>query len=483
LVRFYYNFFWGVVKISDISNAKIKIGLEIHGYLNVDNKKKLFCNCNIEHNAEPNTNICPVCTAQPGSKPMIPNDDAVKKIISIGLMLGCKINERLLFQRKHYSWSDLPSGYQRTMSGSFASPVGVDGEFLGIGIEEVHLEEDPARWDPVTGNVDYNRSGFPLVEIVTKPDFKSADKVETWIKTLLTTLSYIRAVDKKAGIKSDVNVSIGPKFIRTEVKNVNSITAIVRSIKHEIIRQQKEEEMHKKGKGKGNFQQTRAWDSETKETRFMRSKETAQDYMFIPDPDLPVIHISKEQVIELKAKIPQKPSEKLKKYLSLGIDEVDAKTISSEIVLAELFEEVCKKVDPVFASKWFRRDVVAAINELGIDYDELDFNTNNLIDWFDILNEKKASPVTLKELLPKVISENLNIKKYISEQGLEAVSDESELTDFCKEAIKNKFKAVNDYLGGNQKALNAVVGYVMAKTKGKAAPDKVNKIIEELLKK
>lgn len=265
--------------------------------------------------------------------------------------------------------------------------------FLGIGIEEVHLEEDPARWDPLTGNVDYNRSGFPLVEIVTKPDFKSAEEVKHWLKTLLTTLSYIRAVDKKAGIKSDVNVSIAPRYVRTEVKNVNSISNIVKAINYEEQRQRRE---HK------NIQQTRTYDDNSGETIFMRSKETAQDYMFIPEPDLPVIKVDEGLVKEIASKLPEKPSEKYKKYLCLGIDEVDAKTISSELVLAELFEKVIKEINPVFASRWFRRDVIAAINDNNMDYDDVNIDVSYLIDWFLLLEKKEVSPVVFKRIVIKV---------------------------------------------------------------------------------
>jgi len=164
----------------------LKIGLEIHGYLVT--KEKLFCNCKNAHKIKeikPNTLICPICTGTPGSKPMLPNAEAIKKIIQIALMLNCKVNsepEKLIWYRKHYSWPDLPKGFQNTISGTYANPVGVKGNFLGIGIREVHLEEDPAQWNPETGEIDYNRSGVPLVEIVTEPDFKSSSQVEQWIK-------------------------------------------------------------------------------------------------------------------------------------------------------------------------------------------------------------------------------------------------------------------------------------------------------------
>ena len=183
-----------------------KIGLEIHGYLIT--QEKLFCKCPTNYRDEkPNTNICPICTGQPGSKPMLPNSEALKKVIAISLMLGCKINTDVVWQRKHYDWPDLPKGYQDTTSGAYSIPVGENGEYLGIRIHHCHIEEDPARWDPETGTIDYNRCGMPLIEIVTEPDFKSSKEVREWLNQLLITLSYIKAVNADAGIKADVNVS------------------------------------------------------------------------------------------------------------------------------------------------------------------------------------------------------------------------------------------------------------------------------------
>lgn len=218
----------------------LKIGLEIHGY--IDTREKLFCSCKAEHgakHAKPNTNICPVCTGQPGAKPMAPNSEAVKKAIQIGLILGCKINEKFPWQRKHYDWPDMPKGYQNTLSGPHAIPVGIKGKFEGIRITECHLEEDPAAWNPKTGEVDYNRSGSPLIEIVTEPDFKSSEQVIEWLKQLLTTLDYIKAIDKNAGIKADVNVSVD-NGVRVEVKNINSLKKIQKAIEYEFSRQKKE---------------------------------------------------------------------------------------------------------------------------------------------------------------------------------------------------------------------------------------------------
>ena len=288
------------------------IGLEIHGY--IETKEKLFCRCRNFHDMKiikPNINICPMCCGQPGSKPMLPNSSAINKILEIGLMLKCKPNliennKPLIFQRKHYNWPDMPHGYQKTISGSYSIPVAENGKFLGIKIREVHLEEDPAAWNPETGEIDYNRAGAPLVEIVTEPEFTSSEEVENWLRQLVLTLSYVKALNKDAGIKADVNVNIQGISIRTEIKNVNSITEIVKAIDSEIKRHEKE---------KPKSQETRRWNSKTGKTELMRSKEEQADYRFIPDPDLPVIKITKKRIEEIEQNLPEPPQKKLEKII------------------------------------------------------------------------------------------------------------------------------------------------------------------------
>ena len=216
------------------------IGLEIHGY--IETEEKLFCTCKNFHDMKkikPNVNVCPICTGQPGSKPMLPNKSAIDKIMQIALMLGCKVNvnpEVIIFQRKHYSWPDMPTGYQKTISGAYSKHVAEYGNFLGIKIREVHLEEDPGAWNPETGKVDYNRAGSPLVEIVTEPDFKSSEEVGEWLRQLVLTLSYIKVLNKDAGIKADVNINIKGISERAEIKNVNSISEIQKVIDSEFER-------------------------------------------------------------------------------------------------------------------------------------------------------------------------------------------------------------------------------------------------------
>jgi aspartyl-tRNA(Asn)/glutamyl-tRNA(Gln) amidotransferase subunit B len=263
---------------------------------------------------------------------MLPNQQAINKIIKIGLMLNCKINEKFMFQRKHYNWPDMPTGYQKTISGAHSVNPVINGEFLGIKITEAHLEEDPAAWNPDKGTVDYNRAGAPLVEIVTEPDFKSAEQVETWLRQLVLTLSYIKALNKDAGIKADVNINIKGVSVRTEIKNVNSITEIVKAIKSELKRHEKE---------KPKKQETRRWNSTTEKTELMRLKEEQADYRFIPDPDLPVIKLTKKRIQEIKSKLPESPMQKLEKITKkYKINKTNAEVLTKNLEIVELFEKV-----------------------------------------------------------------------------------------------------------------------------------------------
>ncbi|MFC1728368.1 Asp-tRNA(Asn)/Glu-tRNA(Gln) amidotransferase subunit GatB [Nanoarchaeota archaeon] len=456
--------------------TKVKVGLEIHGYLNMENaKQKLFCECSVSDSV-PNTNVCPICTGQPGNKPMLPNKEAIDKSIAIGLMLGCNINPKLLFQRKHYSWPDLPNGYQKTMSGSYATPVGEKGEFLGIGITEVHLEEDPARWDPVTGCVDYNRSGMPLIEMVTDPDFDSPDQVREWLQRLMTTLSYIKAINPDSGVKADVNVNI-EGHPRVEVKNVNSFKSIIKAIEFEIQRQEKVMKSKEKKE-----QHTRAWDDAKGETLFMRSKEQAMEYMFIPEPDLPAIDISDKEIETVQSILPERPHEKIDTIRSYSVSEIDAKTIASNLKVAELFEEIVKAgADPILTAGSIARDFLGTLNYSGTGFDEFNVNPSHYAEIINLQQNNEINEATGKMLVRKLLKEDFSPKEYVKKEGLESVSDSKELEKFCKEAIKENPQAVEDFKKGESKAFNFLVGKVMAKTRGKATPQEVNEIMKRLI--
>jgi len=449
----------------------LKIGLEIHGYLQT--KEKLFCTCKAEHGLKkvsPNMNICPICTGYPGSKPMLPNAEAIKKIIQIGLMLGCKINKQFLWQRKHYSWPDLPKGYQTTISGSYSIPVGEKGEFLGIKIREVHLEEDPAKWDPETGCIDYNRSGMPLVEIVTEPDFKSAEQVSLWLKQLILTLSYIKALDKDAGIKSDVNVSTYGD--RIEVKNVNSISSIVEAINYEAKRQEKEKPLKK---------ETRAWLPEKKETVKMRSKEEAADYRFIPEPDLPIIKLEEKEIQQIKSSLPESPAEKLNKLIKKHkLGNKEAEILTSNLELVEFFEKVSEKIPPAFALSWVTIELLRVLNYNKKTLDQVDIKPEHFIELLELVKSKKITELKAKNILNDFIPKSHSPKSEAKKS--QRITDKKELSEIIEKVLQKNRQAVEDFKQGKKEALNFLMGEIMKASERRADFKTSLEILKEKLK-
>jgi len=450
--------------------AKLKIGLEIHGYL--ETKEKLFCECKAEHGLKkvlPNTNVCPICTGQPGCKPMLPNDEAIKKILQIGLMLNCKINQSFLWQRKHYSWPDLPKGYQTTISGSYSIPVGENGNFLGIRIREVHLEEDPASWNPETGCVDYNRSGMPLVEIVTEPDFSSSEQVSNWLKEIILALSYIKALDKESGIKADVNVSLHGE--RIEIKNVNSISNIIDAINHEKTRQEKEKPIKK---------ETRMWNSEKKITIKMREKESAEDYRFIPEPDLPVINIAGNEVKKLRGELPETPMQKLDKLIKkYKLDRKSAEILTKNLELVEFFERVSEKVSPDFALSWVTVELLRVLNWNKKSLEEVDIKPEHFTELLHEVKSKKMTGLKAKQILNQFIPKSFSVEDSKSTQR---ITDEKEIDKLCKKAISSNPKAVEDYKAGEKNSFNFLIGEVMKLSNKCADYNIARKILERNLK-
>lgn len=450
----------------------LKIGLEIHGYLVT--KEKLFCSCKNAHKdkeAKPNTHICPICTGQPGSKPMLPNAEAIKKLIQIAAMLNCKINlepKQLVWWRKHYSWPDLPKGYQNTISGSYATHIGEKGNFLDIGITEVHLEEDPAAWNPEKGTIDHNRSGSPLVEIVTDPDFKSAEQVETWLKQLILTLSYIKAVDANAGIKADVNISLHGD--RVEIKNMNSIQEIVKAIHYETKRQEKEKPLGK---------ETRQWNGE--KTIIMRKKESQADYRFIKDPDLPVIRLKKQEVEKIKNALPESPMEKLNKLIKKHkISEYDANVLTQNLEIVEFFEQIAEKVSIRIALPWITTELLGTLNWHKKQISEINIKKEHFIELLNLIEEKKITELNGKDILRDWVKENksekINLKDY------ESISDTTKIEDIVNQVIGENEPAVTDYKSGNQQSINFLIGQVMNKSNKRADYKTVRQLLEEKLK-
>jgi|TARA_B100000315_G_scaffold30104_1_gene25590 aspartyl-tRNA(Asn)/glutamyl-tRNA(Gln) amidotransferase subunit B len=450
----------------------VKIGLEIHGYLNTH--EKLFCNCKAIHGvkfSKPNTNLCPICTGQPGSKPMLPNKEAINKAIQICLILSCTINQKFVWQRKHYDWPDLPKGFQSTISGTYAIPIGVKGKFLGTRITEAHLEEDPASWNPQTGEIDYNKSGYPLIEIVTEPDFISGEEVIEWLKQLIETLKYMKIIDKTLGIKVDVNVSI-KNGERIEMKNINSLKNIRTAIDYEIKRQKKE---------LPTTQETRMFDENKGITIKMRSKESTKDYRFISEPDLPVIKLEKLRIEKIKKSLPETPGEKIKKLIKkYKIKEKYAEILTKKLEIVEFFEKIIEKTNSRLAVRWVTEELLRILNYSKKEIDEVDIQPIHFIELLKLIENKEITELKAKEILNQFIPESFSPKQEIKKHS--KISDILEIEKIAKKVIKENSQAVKDYKLGKKESLNFLLGQVMRHSKKRADFKTAKEILEKLLK-
>ncbi len=448
---------------------KGKIGLEIHTY--IITKEKLFCRCKAsrERGLRPNIYICPICCGMPGAKPMLANKEAVKKAILIGAMLGCKINNEFKWQRKHYDWPDMPKGYQNTISGGKTNPVGEKGRFGNINIWSMHLEEDPASWNPDTGEIDYNRSGLPLVEIITAPEFETAEDVVKWLNKLIHNLAYLKIVDSNAGIKVDVNVNLPEKTQRVEIKNLNSIENIEKAITYELERQREE----------GSIRETRRYDVEKGKTIVMREKEISEDYRFISDPDLEDIRLDDKFILDIKKSLPEKPEEKLKKFIEKNkIDKKNAEVLSKHIDIAEFFEKVVEKIDAKFALPWVTIELLRHLNYNKTMISKIDIKPEHFVSLLRLVKEGKITELQGKQILNKFYPKSFDPGKEVKEK----IDDEKQLEKIAKEVMKENVKAVNDYRNGDHNAFNYIMGEIMRKTGRRADFRIAREILERLLK-
>ena len=464
----------------------IIIGLEIHAELNT--KTKLFCSCPTKGSDEPNTRTCEICLGMPGSKPVL-NKKAVEFALKLCLALNCEISPELVFSRKSYFYPDMSKNYQTSQ---YEVPLGKKGNLKlkngkEIGITRVHMEEDPASLIHPAGLkdsqyvlVDYNRSGNPLAEIVTEPDLTSPDEARDFMKQLITVLDYLEIFDINSGvIKADANVSIKESdYTRVEIKNITGFKEIERALAYEVNRQKQESKHHKK-----IDQETRAWDSENGITFSLRKKETEEDYGYIIDTDLTLVEITEKWVKEIKKDMPELAQDKVKKFVEKNkIKKEDAEILAAEKELAEMFEKVAEEINPILAAKWLRRELIRVLNYNKKELHEVEINENHMIDLLKLVEQKKITDNVAAKILEKLIEKPFDIKEYVKKEGLEAVSDVSELEKFCREAIKENPKAVEDYKKGETKALNFIVGKIMQKTRGKATPKEVNDILIRLIK-
>lgn len=444
-------------------------GLEIHVQLETDSK--LFCDCPTNYQDAPaNTNICPVCLNQPGAKPHPTNEKALENALMIALMLNCEIDQGVTyFMRKHYDYPDLPSGYQRT-----SVPIGIKGELNGIRIREIHVEEDPGQFKPDLGTVNFNRSGIPLVEIVTEPDIKSPEEARNFLKELIRVLQYSGGARGEGTMRADVNISINGGN-RVEMKNVNSIKGAYHALKYELIRQK-----NNLKRGVETKQETRAYLESQKITTAMRLKEDADDYRFITDPDLPPMQISDESIQKVLDTMPEAPHNKVKRFVEdYDIDAESAKVLTSELDLAIAYEEIVKEVDSKFAAKWMRDELKRVLSYNKLDFADSGITAADLVEFLKMLESKEITTKAGQRIIENMPNNEKSPKSIAEELGLLGVVKDDEVLKAVKQAIEENPKAVQDYLDGQKASLNFLVGQVMRLTRGKADPGETVKMLKE----
>lgn len=468
------------------------IGLEVH--IELATKTKIFCGCSTEFGSAPNTHTCPVCTGMPGSLPVL-NKQVVEYAMALGLAANCEITRVCRFDRKNYFYPDNPQNYQISQ---LYLPIARNGYLeietqtgkKKVRIHEMHMEEDAGKlvhdeWDD-TSLVDYNRSGVPLVEIVSEPDMRSADEVIAYLEKLRMTAQYLGVSDCKlqeGSMRADVNLSVrevGSEKLgtRTEMKNLNSFKAIAHAIEGERQRQ-----IELLEEGREVVQETRRWDDNKESSYAMRSKEDAQDYRYFPEPDLVPIVIGDEWIEKIRERQPELRDEKLKRYESeFGIPAYDAGLITESRKTAELFEKtaaLCGK--PKKAANWFIGETFRLMKDRGMEPEDLTFSPEHLAKLIDMTDAGTVSASVAKKVFEQIFGEDVDPEKYVEENGLKTVNDESAIRDAVEKVITENPQAVADYKGGKEKAFGALMGQSMRALKGKADAAAVRAMLTELL--
>ena len=469
------------------------IGLEVH--VELATKTKIFCGCSTAFGGEPNSHTCPVCTGMPGSLPVL-NKQVLEYAIAVGLATNCDITRNGKFDRKNYFYPDNPQNYQISQlylpicRNGYVEIETEEGGKKKVGIHEIHMEEDAGKlihdeWEDAT-LVDYNRSGVPLIEIVSEPDMRSADEVIAYLDKLRLLIQYLGASDCKlqeGSMRADVNLSVrevgASEFgTRTEMKNLNSFKAIARAIEGEKARQ-----IDLLESGEKVIQETRRWD-DTKETSYaMRSKEDAQDYRYFPDPDLVPIVVSEEMIEKIREKQPEFRTEKMARYEEeFDIPDYDIDIITNTKRMADLFEEtVALGAQPKKVSNWLMGETMRLLKEQSMDPEDIRFSPAHLAALIAMVDKKEINSSVAKTVFEKMFSEDIDPVKYVDEKGLKTVNDEGALRKTIEEVVANNPQAVEDYHNGKEKAIGALVGQTMKAMKGKADPAMVNQILKEIL--
>ncbi len=463
------------------------IGLEIHIQLNTH--AKLFCACPTNYgHAEPNSNICPICSGQPGAKPMSANKEAILLTLKIAKMLNANpiLEKDIFVQRKHYFYPDLPSGYQRT-----SKPIAKDGKLNGIGIWEVHFEEDPGRYELKKGFVDYNRSGVALMEIVTAPDLKNPEDAKEFLSKLESYLRYFNVIKDEVGtMRIDANISIEGSA-RVEIKNINSFSNVYDALSFEIKRQTTQIEQDVK-----IVQETRHFDENSGITMRLRKKETADDYRYFPDPDIPPLVISptdwKNTETEI-AELPDARAERMIKEYKIIPD--DARVLVIEREFADVYEQLAKKFQPQKLANWMRGPLRKQLNYRNLLFRTSGLNEKHICELYEMFSEGKITDKATDQILIKILDNVLKIRENSKYTGLTTIpreiaikldllktNDDITIRKICEEIIKENPKAIKDYKIGNMKSIFFLIGKIMQKTKGTVDAREIEKILKELIK-
>ena len=474
---------------------EIVIGLEVHCELST--KTKIFCSCSTEFGGEPNTHCCPICMAMPGTLPVL-NEKVVEYAVKAGLATNCSIEKNSKNDRKNYFYPDNPKSYQISQ---FDKPLCYDGhvtietedgEEKEIRIERIHIEEDAGKLNHDEYGrgsfVDLNRAGVPLIEVVSKPDMRSAKEVENYMRKLKSIFEYIEVSDCKmqeGSLRADVNVSVRKKGAaefgtRTEMKNMNSFRSIVRAIEYEADRQIEEIEA-----GNKIVQETLRWDDVSGRTFPMRDKEDAQDYRYFPEPDLVAINLSDDYIESIRASLPELPESRKKKYLeNYDLSEKAANFVTGSKYYSSLFEdsiEICN--NPKTVSNLIMSDIARILNEREEEPEDLKFTGKELGELVSLIDKGTISSAIAKKVLEELFVEPKMPSKIIEEKGWIQISDEGAIKEVVLKILENNPQSVADYKAGKDKALGFLVGQAMKETKGKANPQMLNKMFIDELKK
>ncbi len=473
------------------------IGLEVHVQLKT--KSKLFCGCSIEFGAPSNTHTCPVCTGMPGVLPVV-NRQAVEYAIKSALALNCQVLSRSIFARKNYFYPDLPKNYQisqyeEPLARNGYLEIGTGGGRKKVRIARINLEEDAGKLLHYVGSreiegslVDFNRCGVPLLEIVSSPDITSPEEAYTYLTTLKNILRYLEVSDcdmEKGSLRCDANVSVRPAGkkelgVKAEVKNMNSFRAIQKALEYEVKRQVKALESKER-----IVQETRLWDEKKEKTHSMRSKEEAHDYRYFPEPDLVPLIVEKEWKENIKKTISELPDTRRERFMrDYKLSQYDAGVLTAEKALAEYFEQVVKAYNnPKVVTNWVTVELLGRLNAVNKGVEESPVSTGQLAELLKLIEKGIISGKIAKTVFEEMFNSGKNPQAIVREKKLVQITDEKEIGKIVEEVLKENPDAVKEYGKGKEKAIGHLVGQVMRKTRGKANPQLVNKILKDKLRK